>query len=394
MNISARNRFLNISHFKTHDLCLPSSFFLFWPETLTLWMEGGAPHTIKNGKGRMNYFKLDHARFLWEVHSGLEVAHYEFRGQLYTYFITPLIPSYESRIIEEDENSLIITNEAGQKMMINKIHAGNMPMYLDHPVRDKASWENIKKRLDPESPGRWPVVWDEYATRFHNRDYPLGLSVGSLFGFLREWTGLERLLFWMYDDPMLVEEMMDHMVFLETVIIKRVLKDIKIDFALLWEDMAYKAGPMISPEMFRKFVMPRCSKITELLRKEGVDIIFVDSDGNIDKLIPLWLECGVNGFWPLEVAAGMDAVAIRKKYGKEVILAGNIDKRQLTKGKELIRNEVMSKVPFLLGQSGYFPCIDHLVPPDVPFENFIYFLNLVREICGLEKIDNLLPIIR
>jgi uroporphyrinogen decarboxylase len=347
---------------------------------------------IRNGKGRIKFFRLDHARFLWELHSGLEVAYYELKGQRYTYFITPIIPRYESRIIGEDEHSMIMTNEAGQKMMIHKVHAGNMPMYLDYPVRDKASWETIKKRLNPESAGRWPVAWDEYVKKFYNRDYPVGLSVGSFFGFLREWTGLERLLFWMYDEPSLVEDMMDHMVFFEGVIIKRVLKNIKIDFAFLWEDMAYKAGPMISPEMFRKFVMPRCLKITELLRREGVDIIFVDSDGNIDKLIPLWLECGVNGFWPLEVAAGMDAVAIRKKYGKEVILAGNIDKRQLTKGRDSIRNEVMAKVPFLLEQSGYFPCIDHLVPPDVPFENFIYFLNLVREICGLEKIDSYSPI--
>jgi len=108
----------------------------------------------------------------------------------------------------------------------------------------------------------------------------------------------------------------------------------------------------------------------------------VDSDGNIDELIPLWLEGGVNGFLPMEVAAGMDAVALRKKYGKNLILIGNIDKRALIKNKEAIRKEVMSKVPYLLSQGGYFPTIDHAVPPDVPFENYMYYLQFLRKITG------------
>ena len=46
----------------------------------------------------------------------------------------------------------------------------------------------------------------------------------------------------------------------------------------------------------------------------------------------------------------------------------------------------MSKVPFLLEQGGYFPSVDHLVPPNVPFENYIYFINTLREVAGLEKL--------
>ncbi len=93
--------------------------------------------------------------------------------------------------------------------------------------------------------------------------------------------------------------------------------------------------------------------------------------------------------WSVEVAAGNDAVAMRKKYGKDLIIAGTIDKRALIKGKEAIREEVMSKVPFLLEQGGYFPSVDHAVPPDLPFENYCYYINLMREVAGLEKLYNL-----
>jgi hypothetical protein len=46
----------------------------------------------------------------------------------------------------------------------------------------------------------------------------------------------------------------------------------------------------------------------------------------------------------------------------------------------------MSKVPFLLEQGGYFPCIDHGVPPDITFENYCYYINIMREVAGLEKL--------
>ncbi len=175
--------------------------------------------------------------------------------------------------------------------------------------------------------------------------------------------------------------------YLEIEVIKRVVKDIRIDQATFLEDMAYNAGPLISPAMVRKFMMPRYKKIINLLHNNGVDIIFVDSDGNVNELIPLWLEVGINHVWPLEVAAGNDAVAMRKKYGKDLILGGAIDKRALIKGKKAIREEVMSKVPFLLEQGGYFPTIDHMVPPDITFENYCYYINLMREVAGLEKLS-------
>jgi len=90
-------------------------------------------------------------------------------------------------------------------------------------------------------------------------------------------------------------------------------------------------------ERIQKEAGPRYHQVTDLLHRSGIDIIFVDSDGNVNELIPLWLECDINYIWPLEVAAGNDAVALRKQYGKDLILGGNIDKRALIKGKEAMR---------------------------------------------------------
>lgn len=104
-------------------------------------------------------------------------------------------------------------------------------------------------------------------------------------------------------------------------------------------------------------MMPHYKKLNKLLRDNGVDIILVDSEGDTRELIPLWLESGLNGHYPLEVTAGMDALELRKEYGESLILIGNIDKRALIEGKRAIKEELERKIPFLLSKGGIFPRI-------------------------------------
>ncbi len=399
MNISPKERFLDICHFKRPgDLCLSDGCSRI---TLEKWVQQGAPEEIINPGFQRAYFQFEQRRGLREIESSIygwdggEEVPPNNTDLSHSIMVSAgtrslAVPAYEPRIISEDESTVTLINVSGQTVKCLKESLKTewgMPTFLDWPVKDRATWNELKKRLDPNTPKRWPSDWDAYVQKMNGVSEPLSLSVGSFYGELREWVGSERILYMFYDDPGLIEDMMEHMLYFETEVIKRVLKDIKVQAATFWEDMAYKAGPLISPAMVRKFMMPRYKKITDLLHSYGVDVIFMDSDGNVEQLVPLWLEVGINFIWPFEVAAGNDAVALRKKYGKDLIIGGTIDKRALIKGKEAIREEVMSKVPFLLEQGGYFPSVDHTVPPDVTFENYCYYINLMREVAGLEKLS-------
>ncbi len=394
MDRLTKQRFLDICKFnRLGDLCILDNYLNeFWPQTPSVWADQGAPEFFRDPSQRgqiKKFFQFEPIRWLSEINSGLLSGTLAkgIGGTIVFDYGTPVAPAFEYEVIDEDENSLTFINASGQTEKVLKTDPFNMPMYIDWPVKDRASWKEFKKRLDPNTPERFPIEWEAYVKKIMNLTEPLVLEVGSFYGFMREWVGSEKVSYLFYDDPSLVEEIMDTMLELETEIIKRVSKDIKFEMASYWEDMAYKSGPLISPEMFRRFLMPRYKKLNELLNLIGVDVIFVDSDGNLDLLIPLWLECGCNFVWPLEVAAGNDGVALRKKYGKDLIIGGNIDKRALNQGKEATKKEVMSKVSFLLETGGYFPSVDHLVPPDIPFNVYCYYINLLREIAGQEKIQ-------
>ena len=120
------------------------------------------------------------------------------------------------------------------------------------------------------------------------------------------------------------------------------------------------------------------------IHSHGIDLILVDSDGDSGPLIPLWLEGGVTGFYPIERAAGMDAVSLRKKFGRELRLAGGIDKRAIKSGRAAIDAELANVAP-LVRDGGYVPWPDHLVPPDVPFDNYLYYLQQMKKMSGIKR---------
>jgi hypothetical protein len=393
MDISNRERFKAIARFqRPGDLLI---YEMIFPETLENWVKQGAPKEILSQDGIFvgnplfrGYFQLGNKEKIPRIQSsgGSGFGLTEIGYGITTLGGSPLVPDFKPTVVAEDDRTITYVNGTGQTVRSVKNKSYSMPMFIDWPVKDRATWNDIKKRLNPNTPERWPENWDAYVQELNGQDDPVALMLGGLFHLPREWIGNENILYMFHDDPGLIDDMMEHLLYLETEIIKRVVKDIKVDEAEFSEDIAFKTGPLISPDMVRKYMVPRYKKITEMLHSNGIDIIFMDSDGNLTELVPLWLESGINYVWPLEQAAGNDAVALRKKYGKELVIGGTIDKRALIKGKEAIKEEIMSKVPFLLEKGGYFPSVDHLVPPNVTFENYCYYINMLRDIAGLEKL--------
>ena len=83
---------------------------------------------------------------------------------------------------------------------------------------------------------------------------------------------------------------------------------------------------------------------------------------------------------PLRLLLGWtDTFEVRECYGKKVIICGNIDKRALARVKHTIDQE-LEKSKYLLSEGGFFPACDHHIPPDVPLENLVYFVNELRKL--------------
>jgi uroporphyrinogen decarboxylase len=216
-----------------------------------------------------------------------------------------------------------------------------------------------------------------------NRDHVVALPGGSLYGWLRDWMGMENVSLVVYDDPAWFEEMVTTVADCIVGTLTRLLETGgRFDACAIWEDMAYNRGPLLSPKHFKQYLVPHYRRITDLLRKHDVGVIWVDCDGKIDQLVPLWLDAGVNCMFPIEIGTwGADPVKYRQQYGKDLLLMGGFDKHVLARSKREIEQEVYRLLP-LVEEGGYIGFCDHRVPPDVPFENYLFYLETIRRVWG------------
>jgi uroporphyrinogen decarboxylase len=299
-------------------------------------------------------------------------------------------PRFEYRVLEEDEDTVVHQDDQGVVTRSLKRGAArgtraSMDQHISHPVRDRETFLEMKKRYHPGSPERYPPNWSELTADWQQRDYPLCLQENcgfGLFSHLRIWMGTEALCVAFHEQRQLVHEMLDFLAdfFCEAVL--RAVREVQFEYFSFFEDFAYKAGPFTSPALFRELFLPRYRRIIEFLRAHGVQYIWLDSDGNTEVLIPLFIEMGVDCHWPLEAAAGMDPLKLQREYGRDLVLCGGIDKRALTRGREEVEAELYAKLPPLLARGGYIPTIDHTCPPDIPYANFLHYLEVKRKLMG------------
>jgi hypothetical protein len=296
------------------------------------------------------------------------------------------VPAFEERILEEDGTHIIWIDSTGARRIDHK----HLPTpgfqtrkWLEFPVKNRADWAEMKKRFDPTSPERYPKDWAARVMRFKNRDFIVNKAFPSMFWAVRDWVGFEGLCMMVLDDPMFVHEMMEYVADFTIATLDQALRQVDVDYVYFNEDMAYKTAAMISPAMVKEFMWPRYRKLVRFLRDRGVSVLVMDCDGYNGELIPVWLDAGINVISPVEIAANNDPVLYRRKYGKALGMFGGIDKRELRFDKARVKKEVMSKVPWLVEQGGYIPMVDHGVPPDIPVRNYLYTVELIKEIaCG------------
>jgi uroporphyrinogen-III decarboxylase len=148
--------------------------------------------------------------------------------------------------------------------------------------------------------------------------------------------------------------------------------------------MAGKGGPLIGPKQVTEFVAPYYQACWDLVSSRGTRLFNQDSDGFMMPVLDAFLECGVNVMHPFEPAAGMDIVAVRRKYGNKLAMLGGIDKHVLRESKEEIRRELEYRMQALMQESGGIVFgLDHRIPNGTPLENYRYYVKLGREILGL-----------
>jgi uroporphyrinogen decarboxylase len=299
---------------------------------------------------------------------------------------TDPIPSFVPRVLAEDEETVTTIDPYGFKVKTVKAHAvaPRIYYYIEGSMKTRDEWQQMKKRYDPHDIRRRAAYWgEELFEHYRSVDAPVSLTLvwgpgrGAKNGYM---LGQEQFLEALHDEPAFIHDIFDFWADFIIELVREVVDQAPIDFVWLSEDgLAYKNSTLVSPTMYRELWHPYVRRVTDFLRSHDIDLIGHYTSGNIKPLIPSFLAAGINLFGPLECAAGMDAVELRKEYGRDVLMMGNLSRAAFMEGPEAVEREFYSKVPWLMENGGYIPAVDDMILPDISFGSMMRYVELVRE---------------
>jgi len=291
-------------------------------------------------------------------------------------------PVFSVEKIDETEDFLIYRDLDGiKRKYLKKI--GIIPTVLEPLISDWKNWNKLKaERLSLDTiSNRFPKNWPSLVETYKNRDFVLTLGgyPYGYFGTLTHILGYENLFFQFYDNPDLIHDIQKTFTDIWIAVYREVLTYTDIDLFVFWEDMSSGTGSMISNEIFREFLTPYYKKMTDFLKSSGVSTIFVDTDGDCTELIPLFLEAGITGVYPMQTGTGMDLVKIRKEFPK-LQMMGGFPKETLALGRKEI-DTALDIISFLTGTGRFIPFCDHGITPNVSWQDFAYYRKKLNSIC-------------
>lgn len=371
--MTTRERCMNILHYKDTDR-IPAVHFGYWKELLVEWAEQG--HITKEmAEGAVR--DSSPAQKELDVILGWDCN--------WSNNVSPnigLFPAFEQKVLEvlPDGSHRILT----PKGVIERIKPGivSIPSEDDYLLKDREAFETLFKPKMQFVPERINTEFFKNFNETRDMERPMGLRVGSVMGTIRDITTVMGMSYLLYDeDEDLFADIVDTFADMQYKCAEAVFATgARFDFAHYWEDICYKSGPLLSPEIFNELCAKHYKKRNELCHKYGIDIISLDCDGVTEKLIPTWIETGVNVLFPIEIGIWGDQFEpARKLYGEELLGVGGMDKTAFRKDKSAVDAEI-ERMKRLFSLGGFIPCPDHRLMPGSKFELVQYYADQIKNI--------------
>ncbi len=295
---------------------------------------------------------------------------------------TGWIGGCEEEILEETDEYIISRDRMGRRMKLIKA-AATLPLPMEYPVRNMDDWLKVKQHYE-FSEERFGEGWEKAAREHLQAGRVVTVCIPGGFDEPRQLMGEEGLCIAYYEQPELVHDILQTIGDTAMKVLDRVSAAVGVDQLFVHEDMAGKSGPLAGPKQVAEFIRPYYRRVWDMLRDRGTRLFSQDSDGNMNAVIPAFLDAGINLMYPMEPAAGMDIVKVRETYGKKLAFMGGIDKHVIRRSKDEIVAELEYKIPPMVRSGGCVLGLDHRIPNGTPLDNYRFYMQKAWEIMDRE----------
>lgn len=327
----------------------------FWPETIQRWRDEG----MAEGE-HLQLLQPDFAHAGWS---------------------NPLPYPGQRKVIEEDEQTRVVLDANGNTQRRWKNKSGTQE-HIAFGCTDADSWFSTVKPALLKNAGQQHNVDQLLANYRKNREAGKWLSFAGLecFEAMRQMLGDVTLLTamaceleWVRDMSRTYTDLIiaDHQRWWDA--------GIRPDGVWVYGDVGYNPQPFFSPQTYRETIWEDHARMAKWAHDKGLKFIY-HTDGNVQPLLPLFVEAEYDALQPMEAKAGMDVRKLAPIYGDRLSFFGNIDMTvAITNDPEKVEAEVVSKLAAGMERRGYAYHSDHSVPPQVSWATYQQIMRLVAE---------------
>jgi uroporphyrinogen decarboxylase len=326
----------------------------FWQETIARWQKEGLNGTYDTALDLLGT-DLDSLNWLWpECFPGSTTE------------------------ISSDGDTYVVRDGHG-KLVRYWRHKSGTPEHLGFDCDSREKWEQVYRPALLRSGLQANL---EEIKRNYERSRAKGrwchLSGVESFEETRTLMGDEISLMAMVEEPEWVRDV--SRVFTDQMLMNLdaiMTTGIQPDGLWIYGDMAFKSSTMCSPDMYKELFWPDHKRLADWAHAHGMKFIY-HTDGDVNRVIDLYIAAGFDCLQPLEVKASMDIRQLCPRYGKQLAFFGNVDvMKMITNDLGVIEEEIRQKLEAGMATHGYFYHSDHSVPPQVSWATYQAIIGML-----------------
>jgi hypothetical protein len=244
-----------------------------------------------------------------------------------------------------------------------------------YPWPDPRSMDVSRIREEAEIyQGKYAILGGDWSPFFHDAVDLLGMNV---------------LFLKMYDEPEVVDTILQHIVDYYAGVSSRVFATAAsaIDIFFIGNDFGSQRGPLMSPSLFRRFFAPHLQRLTRLGHDYGLKVM-MHCCGGYAPLIPDMIEAGLDGLHAVQPSCdGMDLATLKRSFGDKILFNGAIDSHHvLIRGTpQFVRDETRRVLAIMKPGGGYVAGASHdSILEETPVENVLAMFDSIREFGGYD----------
>lgn len=198
-------------------------------------------------------------------------------------------------------------------------------------------------------------------------------------------VGMENLYLKMYDAPEFVDALLEHIVNYYAQSSRRMFDEAGdlIDIFFIGNDFGSQTGPLLSPELFQRFMLPHLKRLIHLGHDYGL-LVQLHCCGGFEPLLPAMIDAGLDAVHAIQPCChGMELTLLKEKYGDAIVFNGCIDSHHvLIEGDspEFVRQRTLDVLRIMAPGGGYIAGASHdSILEETPVENVLAMFDAVEE---------------